>query len=93
MTLDWSVSVSDILAVLGACVTFIYFINKMGARLDIVEHDLSGMKDTLDKIADALRLTDRLLGRLDELDHRIDALSRRLDSHLSDTMHSDGHRS
>lgn len=81
---DWTISVGNLLSIIGMVTAISWFVVALRGRLDIVEHDLSSMKASLATIATYTVQTARLEGELGQLYDRFNALSNRVDDLIFD---------
>ena len=90
MTFDWTISLGNILVVLGFCGSGLAFVGMMrtdlklvGQRIGQVENRVSAIETALLSISEAMRTMAATQAMALEMDKRIDAISRRLDNYIS----------
>ena len=90
MTFDWTISLGNILVVLGFAGSGFAFVAMMrtdlklvGQRIEQVETRTSALESAMKEMADVLRQIAGTQAMAMEMDKRIDAISRRLDNFIS----------
>ena len=90
MNFDWTISLGNILVVLGFCGSGLAFVSMMrtdlklvGQRIGQVENRVTTIESVLEHIADALKQVAATQAMALEMDKRVDAISRRLDEFIS----------
>ena len=90
MTFDWTISLGNILVVLGFCGSGLAFVSMMrtdlklvGQRIGQVENRVDAIEAVLRDISEAMRTMAATQAMALEMDKRIDAISRRLDNYIA----------
>jgi len=90
MTFDWTVSLGNILVVLGFCGSGVAFVAMIrsdlklhGQRIGQVEVRVAAIENALQDIGRAMATMAATQAMAMEMDKRIDAISRRLDNFIS----------
>ena len=93
MTFDWTISLGNILVVLGFCGSGLAFVSMMrtdlklvGQRIGQVENRVDAIEAVLRDISEAMRTMAATQAMALEMDKRIDAISRRLDSYIAKSI-------
>lgn len=94
IALEWTVSVGQILTVVGFCLSGIAFVFMMkgdvrvlAVRVGYVEKRLEGIESILKTLADNEIQLARERGMIAELDQRVNTISRRVDSLIDNKDH------
>ena len=89
MTFDWTISLGNLLTVLGFGASGVAFVAMMrtdlklvGQRIGQVEVRVDAIEGVLRDISNALNTMARTQGSVNEMEKRIDAISRRLDDFI-----------
>ena len=86
LTFDWTISLGNLLTVLGFCVSGIAFVSMMrtdlklvGQRIGQVENRVSTMEEAFRDLNRTMAIVAGTQAKALEMDKRIDAISRRVD--------------
>ena len=80
--IEWTISIGNLLTIVGMISAVSILFGRLGTRLDVVERDLSSIRDSLKEVAKNTHQAAMAEGRMLEIEKRVDIISARLDNHI-----------
>jgi hypothetical protein len=90
MTFDWTISLGNILTVVGFCFSGVIFVMLMRADMLVLGTRVTNLEGALRELMQSNIAIAEMRGRFQTMDERMTMLSDRLDSHINSTGF--GHR-
>ena len=90
MTFDWTISLGNLLTVLGFGGSGVIFVMMMRGDMMVLGQRVSSVEDALKELAKASYAVARQEARIETLDERVNVISRRLDETISAALLAKG---
>lgn len=86
MTFDWTISLGNLLTVIGFGVSGVVFVMMMRSDLRLLAQRVDAMEEALKDIAKSQFILSEQKGELEGVRDRLNMISRRLDEHIASSI-------